>query len=126
VDVLLVFRALGVPDQISDDHNRERAAASRLAVLADRPLDLTVIDDAEREVHIRALVRYVAQQTSSGALDGVLGGFESPDTAIDRLARTAPAMEHADAAFLLAPLLAAIVRFVEAHPFADHLGRYFS
>lgn len=125
MDALLVFRALGVPDQISDEHNRERAAASRLAVLAQRPLDLTHIDDAEREVRVRALVRYAAQQTSSGALDGVLGGFESPDRVVDRLARTAPAMESADAVLLLGALVAAVGAFIETHPFTDDAGRYF-
>ncbi len=125
MDALLVFRALGIPDQIGDEHNRERGAAMRLAVLAGRPLDLTDIADAEREAQVRALVRYAAQQTRSGALDGVLGGFESRDHAVDRLARTAPAMEYADAVLLLGALVAAVETFIETHPFTDDVGRYF-
>ena len=126
MDKLLIFRALGVPDIIKNEENREKAAVWRLAVLAHQPLEPVDIRSGERQYQIHALLQYGVEQAATGRLDGLLGGFESAERTVDGLARSAPPSGYDVAVTFLTPLVGAIVAFVEAHPFTDDSGRYFA
>ena len=124
MDELLLYRSLGVPDIITGVDTRKRAATAEVGVLLGE--DRLISGDYPDRVGM--WLTHVASKGQEGHLDGLLGGYESPEDVAERLANQgSPAEFSWDIALRLnTALLKAVQAFVRAHPFKDEAGHYFS
>jgi hypothetical protein len=126
MDKNLIYRAIGVPDAITIDDNRDRAAIARLAQGAGFDVETLWTGGDALGTRLATLLAYAVTLAESGQLDGLVGGFEAPERTTERLTREMPGFDLSDAEQLGAFLVRAIASFVQAHPFVDATGHYFA
>ncbi len=122
----LIYRAIGVPDAITIDDNRDRAAIARLAQGAGLDVETLWTGEDGLGARLAILLAYVVTLAESGQLDGLVGGFEATERTTERLTGAMRGFDLSDAERLSAFLVAAIESFVQAHPFVDTTGHYFA